>query len=321
MSKWKLYWVESDGYEDCFVVAKNSRSAISVEVNMNGFDPKEVKASRITDIPDRYEKIADYLFRRWSRVYAPEQAKNSELHTWPYYARNWLLKAMGAKFRNIDGDEQTLLMDRVYGRKPSGECYVYSVGARAIAERRNQLHLLNFDYDEELDLSNYIYSAMGIALTECHEIEYLLSKSFIFGISDEQKRKYDSINDLMEGWSKKTFGQLLWLIQDTFEIEPTLKTALQLFLEMRNKLVHGITEDKRYDIRDEWGQKELISFLDTFLSLSEPIKEIAFSCYVTSMQFGLELVKKDGLPAIEFPEDSIEKLSVFFEFFNQKMSI
>ena len=26
-SSWNLYWVESDGIEDCFVAAKNSRSA------------------------------------------------------------------------------------------------------------------------------------------------------------------------------------------------------------------------------------------------------------------------------------------------------
>lgn len=31
MTKWKLYWVASDGLEDCFVVAKNSRSAKKIE--------------------------------------------------------------------------------------------------------------------------------------------------------------------------------------------------------------------------------------------------------------------------------------------------
>mgnify|MGYP007135338631 CR=1 FL=1 len=44
MAKWKLYWVESDGYEDCFVVAKNSHSARSVEANMNGFDISDATA-------------------------------------------------------------------------------------------------------------------------------------------------------------------------------------------------------------------------------------------------------------------------------------
>lgn len=35
---WNLYWVESDGIEDCFVVARNSRSACRVEIDENGFD-------------------------------------------------------------------------------------------------------------------------------------------------------------------------------------------------------------------------------------------------------------------------------------------
>lgn len=330
MSKWKLYWVESDGYEDCFIVAKNSRSAVCVEVNLNDFDPMDLKASRIMDVSDKYEKIANYLFRRWSRIHASEQAKQSSLREWPYYARDWLLKALGAKFRNLNEDKQILLMDRVYGRKPSGESYVYSVGARALAEHNNQWHLIKRNYDkvdfevEKLDLSTYVFSAMGLALSHCHEIEYLLSNSFLIGLlglSDKEKSKYDTINDLNEGISKKTFGQLLRIIQEAFEIEPTIEASLNLFLNMRNKLVHGITKDKRYDIHDEWGQKELISFLDIFLILAKPIKEIALSCYVTSMQFGLEIMKKEGLPVIKLPEDSIEKLSMFCECFKLNKNV
>ncbi|MGF7531589.1 hypothetical protein [Bacillus paralicheniformis] len=44
MTKWKLYWVESDGYEDCFVVAKNSISARSVEANMYELHISDTKA-------------------------------------------------------------------------------------------------------------------------------------------------------------------------------------------------------------------------------------------------------------------------------------
>ena len=42
MNKWKLYWVTSDGLEDCFVVAKNSRSAKRIEKDANGFEDQEV---------------------------------------------------------------------------------------------------------------------------------------------------------------------------------------------------------------------------------------------------------------------------------------
>ena len=37
MTKWKLYWVAFDGFEDCFVVAKNLRSAREIEKEINDF--------------------------------------------------------------------------------------------------------------------------------------------------------------------------------------------------------------------------------------------------------------------------------------------
>src|SRR5690625_1363845 len=133
MAKWKLYWVESDGYEDCFVVAKNSRSARSVEANMNGFHISDATATRIMDIPDEYEEKADQKFKEWSNVHAPEQANNPDLHQWPWYADKWLLEDLGTQFRIIEDEEQTLLRDVVYTRKATGECYTYCIGAKALA--------------------------------------------------------------------------------------------------------------------------------------------------------------------------------------------
>jgi hypothetical protein len=88
MSIWKLYWVESDGYEDCFVVAKNSRSAANIEIHMNGFELDDIKVTRIMDVPDKLERIANIKFRRWSKVHAPLQAENPNLKAWPDYAKN-----------------------------------------------------------------------------------------------------------------------------------------------------------------------------------------------------------------------------------------
>jgi hypothetical protein len=315
---WKLYWVKSDGYEDCFVVAKNSRSAASIEIHTNGFESDDIKVTRIMDVPDKLEQIANTKFRRWSKVHAPEQAKNPNLKAWPYYARKWLLKKLGAKFRIIDGDEQVLLQDRVYGWKQSGEVYVYAVGIRALAERRNQWHLIEYNEKEYPDLETHLYSVMGIALSVCHEIEHYLSESFIFGITESQKRKYETINDLWEGWSKKTFGELIRLIQDGYNIEPIVKNGLELFRDMRNKLVHGITINERYNIHDEWGQKELLSFLDVFLTLANSIKQISFACYSASIQFGISLLEDEKKSTIKLPEDALEELSLFCESFEIK---
>lgn len=100
MAKWKLYWVESDGYEDCFVVAKNSRSAKSVEINMNGFDASDINALRIMDIPDTFEMKADKKFKEWSKICAPQQANNSDLHQSPWYAEKMVIRRFGSTISN-----------------------------------------------------------------------------------------------------------------------------------------------------------------------------------------------------------------------------
>lgn len=159
MAKWKLYWVESNGYEDCFVVAKNSRSARSVEVHNNGFDISEISAIRIMDIPDILEEQAVKKFREWSKLHAPSQADRANLHTWPWYADKWLLEGLGAQFRTMDDEEQTLLRDVVYARKASGECYTYSIGARALSERNESLPKYNnYDNEREIDITDQLYT-------------------------------------------------------------------------------------------------------------------------------------------------------------------
>lgn len=318
MAKWKLYWVESDGYEDCFVVAKNSRSAKSVEINMNGFDTSDITAFRIMDIPDTFEMKADKKFKEWSKIYAPQQANNSDLHQWPWYAEKWLLEDLGAQFRIIDDEEQTLLRDVVYARKPSGECYTYSIGAKALYERNKGLPKYdNYDSEPQIDISEMLYSAMGLALSQCHEIEGLFSKSFVFGVSEKQKKKYETLNDFFKGWEKKTLGGLFSAMQEAFDIEIETKMALDLFLDMRNTLVHGITTTNRYNINTDWGQRELIVFLDLFLYLCTPIKDIAASCFEMSIELANTYLLNENDDKIPI-KSSGELISLFAECFKIK---
>lgn len=318
MAKWKLYWVESDGYEDCFVVAKNSRSARSVEANMNGFDISDATAIRVMDIPDIFEEKADKKFRDWSKIHAPQQANNPDLHEWPWYADKWLLEEPGAQFRVIDNEEQILLRDIVYAKKPTGEWYTYSIGARTIYERNKDLPQYdNYDNEPRIDISKQLYTAMGLALTQCHEIEFLFSNSFVFAVSEKQKKKYKTFNDFFKGWEKKTLGGLFSAMQEAFDIDPEVKMALDLFLDMRNTLVHGITTTERYDINTDWGQRELLAFLDLFLSLCDPIKDIAASCFEVSIEIANTYLLKESDENIPI-KSSNELLSLFINCFKLK---
>ncbi|MCE3198762.1 hypothetical protein [Paenibacillus sonchi] len=320
MVKWKLYWVESDGYEDCFVVAKNSRSAKCVEVNMNGFDMSDVTAIRLLDIPDTFEEKADKKFRDWSKEHAPHQANRPDLHQWPWYADKWLLEDLGAQFRVIDDEEQTLLRDVVYAQKANGQWYTYSIGARALTERNELLPWYdNYDNEPRINIADQLHGAIGLALTQCHEIEFLFSKSFIFSISEKQQKKYETLNDFFKGWEKKTLGGLFAAIQEAFDIETDIKMAMDLFLEMRNKLVHGITTTQRYDIHTDWGQRELLVFLDVFLSLCIPIKDIAASCFDVSIEFGNTFLLNEYDEKVPIKSQE-ELLGLFISCFKLKIS-
>jgi len=95
MANWKLYWITIDPLEDCFVVAKNARSAGSYEEHANGFDVGDARADYITDIPQQLEGVAVKRFKEWSEVHAPEQVQNPNLHPWPGYPGEWLLAKLG----------------------------------------------------------------------------------------------------------------------------------------------------------------------------------------------------------------------------------
>ena len=287
---------------------------------MNEFDISDVTAIRVMDIPDIFEEKADKNFREWSKIHAPQQANDPNLHQWPWYADKWLLEDLGAQFRIIDDEEQILLRDIVFAKKHNGEWYTYSIGARALYERNENLPKYdNYDNEPLIDISKTLYGAMGLALKQCHEIEYLFSKSFIFGVSEKQKKKYETFNDFFRGWEKKTLGELLSAMKEAFDIEPEIKMALDLFRDMRNKLIHGITTTQRYDINTDWGQRELIAFLDLFLSLCVPIKDIAASCFEASVELANTYLLENDTEKIPL-KSSDDLKSLFVECFKLKSS-
>lgn len=318
-NKWYLYWVTSDGYEDCFVVARNAQGAKSLECMQNGFPWSILKAKRIIEVPERYNKIENYLWIRWSRVHAPEQAKIPNIQLNAYYAKKWLLERLGAKWRVIDGLKQMLLLDTVYAHDEEGESYTYTLDTKTILEDLNENIKIDYRNCSMFDdnVEKILYEMMGIATKECHEIEYYFSNSFIFAASENQKKKYRTINDFTKGWHKKTLGNLVTSIEESFVIKEEWKILIKGFIEMRNQFIHGLTTEERFNICDEWGRRELINFLIIFLNYCNSIKVIAESCLLTSIYFANEKLidKKEEKIPIEDTDEIKDKLALFNEIF------
>jgi hypothetical protein len=124
---------------------------------------------------------------------------------------------------------------------------------------------------------------------------------------------------LKEGWKRKTLGNMLKCIEEAWDIEPTLKAGLELFLASRNRLIHGITTEERFDIRTRWGQEELIAFL-TFFDIHARIFKSAFrASYFASIEFGLhQWGRPKGIPKKVLNRKQTEEAGLFFDFFTAK---
>jgi hypothetical protein len=188
--RWNLYWVESDGFEDCFVVARNSRSARAVEASENGFDLDYATAIKIMTIPTQvenfYKKQDGYNRRPWpSYVYGKE-----------------FFERLGAQFRTHEKQEEMLLADVVYAVDEYVPCSIYkrrTIGSAGIAEMK-EIPAFNQKYEDE-DIwngpVNHLITGLGMCLVRCQQIEHYIAHSFLLGISKKQKEKYKTINDLI----------------------------------------------------------------------------------------------------------------------------
>ncbi len=308
---WHLYWVESDGVEDCFVVARNKRSACSVEIHMNGFDPAEVNAVRITKIPPNA-----------ARAYGRENPDRG----WPGYVYGRLLfENIGAQFREINDKKEMLLLDAVYEVEDYAPCYIsFSrfIGDKAISNLRSDSSLSEIKYHDE-DIFDgpeiHLITALGMCLAMCQRIEYYISNSFLLGASKKQKEKYQTINDMRNGWRKKTLGNMIRSIEEAWDIHPLLKANLEIFLQNRNLLVHGITTDDRYDIRTRWGCDELLAFLYFFDLHARVVKAAFRSSFYASIDFGiLTWGRPPGMSKRAFGRKHEKEAAMFFEFFTMK---
>jgi hypothetical protein len=309
---WNLYWVESDGIEDCFVAARNSRSACSVEARMNGFDLDSLNAVKILRIPkqveDSYKKTKSYRQKPWPN----------------YVYGKKFFASLGAEFRTIDRQEEMLLEDIVYDVEEYVPCSVHKsreIGVKATAELFNDPELA-LEYDDE-DIwpgpEIHLITMLGMCLVRCQQIEDYIARSFLLGVSKKQKSQFKTFNDLRVGWKKKTLGNMLQCMQEAWEIHPLVKASFELFLEQRNKLIHGITTEERFDIRTTWGQRELLAFLAFFDVHSRIVKKAFRASYHASMHFAVEKWGRPaGLPKNVFTKQQKEEMGIFVEFFSPK---
>jgi hypothetical protein len=279
---------------------------------MNGFDLDEVAAYRICGIP-----------RDLAEVYQATEAYAKRPWPWYLYGKE-IFDGVGAEFRTVDGQEEMLLRDVVYSvqeYKPTFITALRDIGPMGMKKLTDEIGELPEDRDDAIWVGRDIHIAtmLGMCLVRCHQIEDYISKSFILAVSDKQKRKYQTIRDLQIGWRKKTLGNMIICVKEAWEIDVTLDAGVEMFREMRNLLIHGITTHERYDISTEWGKKELIQFIRLF-DIGSRVVRLAFrSSYAFSLAYAIEhFGLQDDFSDFSLSVDHEEETSMFPEFFKLK---
>jgi hypothetical protein len=311
-SGWSLYWVSYDGEEDCFVVARNSRSARCHDANYCGFEADDCQVTRVKSIPKK--TLQDWERRRSKDVRKP--------HPLPWYADDWLLRKLGATFRKYDHITETRIDDVVYTQGDDGPVHPRIIGRRYLTEFKEVKAFQRYGHEDRYSPSQMtLLTILGICIARVQEIEYLIAHSFIFGAIDEsERRKNQTISDLIKGWKRKTLGQMLRSIEYYWDIEPTVQASLQLFLQMRNELVHGLTTSDRYDIHTTWGRDETIGFLSLFELISRPLREAFKASLYASIDIGnTHLLKDQPEKQSKLSARQQKKIGLFAAFFTPKL--
>jgi hypothetical protein len=307
---WNLYWVVSDGADDCFIVARSSRSARRIERDDAGWDDSEVSARKVLSIPHQIEL-----------AYSRRLSKKKSAHAWPNYADDWLLSKLGAATRDREGLLETLLDGVVYTRGSDGPTPPRSVGSRAVRELKN--HPVLGQYGEEDNWTRQqevLLTLMGVCLARCQEIEHLLANSFIFALGDNRRRAYKTIGEMQRAWKRKTLGALFRIVEQGYEIEPIVHRSLRGFIDMRNHFVHSLTTDDRTTIHDKWGQDEMIAFLALFEIYSRGVRKAFLSSLYASVEYGLKYMVSTDSHALSLTKKQRQEAALFSAFFKPRVS-
>ena len=81
--------------------------------------------------------------------------------------------------------------------------------------------------------------------------------------------------------------------------------------------MHGITQSIQYNIDDNWGQQELMRFLDAFIAIAEQAERIASAFYETGWK-NVEKKYSDNIDSVFRFEHSEDLLGLFSAFFSIK---
>ncbi len=156
-----------------------------------------------------------------------------------------------------------------------------------------------------------VFALMGVALATLHEIERDFANSVLVGLTNRQRKKHDTVQDLLEARSKMTFGQLVGHMKEQWTLKPEVEFFIDTFLKERNAFIHGLTTLDGYNPRHKRQRARLRKRVETFIEMSLLARRIFRAANYASIDFAQWWLTQHGvehepLPRVESIEDDID---------------
>jgi len=165
-----------------------------------------------------------------------------------------------------------------------------------------------------------VCAKMGLCLAMLHEIEDKFAKSILFGLNERDKRKGRPFKEVWASRDEMTFGRLVMIMKEKWNLNPELEEFLETFVKERNVFVHRLTSAKGFSLRSKRDRKRLEKRVDRFMELAFVANRLFTSALYTSIDFTQDWLKKTrGIDAgVRFPAEVQERIADFLELVDPK---
>ena len=160
-----------------------------------------------------------------------------------------------------------------------------------------------------------VFALMGIALATLHEIEKDFVSSFLVGLTERQKKKHVTMQQLLEAREKMTFGQLVNHMKEQWTLKPEVEYFIDSFLQERNTFIHGLTALDGFNPRYKRQRAKLRKRVEHFIEVALLARRIFRAAYYASNDFAQWWLREHQGVNIDLPanEDIKDEIAFFLE--------
>lgn len=166
------------------------------------------------------------------------------------------------------------------------------------------------------------FALLGLAVALCQEIESKFAQSILLAMTEKQRKKYTTFGELLVARDKMTFGQLVMLFKEDWDLKPEFEHLLDCFVRERNVVVHRLTILEGHGLRTKRERQRINKRLAKFIDLAFLIHKAFNASYQASQEFQSWWLKEyqgTDLP-FKVPNEAEDDIISFLDMIKYKRS-